>query len=69
MNRPGPEARRAGWVTTAPMPIDDFGGSAVSDGWVFGGYSFSAGQNLDTTYRYTGLETSGRSMRRCPTDT
>ena len=35
------------------MPIDAFGRrSAVSDGWVFGGYSFSAGQNLDTAYKY-----------------
>jgi pimeloyl-ACP methyl ester carboxylesterase len=51
---PAPQASPAGggWVTTAPMPIDAFGASAASRGWVFGGYSFSAGQNLDTAYRY-----------------
>jgi N-acetylneuraminic acid mutarotase len=35
--------------------VDEFGGStADGNGWnfVFGGYSFSAGHNLDTTYGY-----------------
>ena len=49
-SRPAPAG--GGWSTNAPMPIDAFGASAVSDGWVFGGYSFSAGQNLDTAYKY-----------------
>ena len=41
-----------GWDSFAPIPIDEFGGSSVPDGYVFGGYSFSAGQNLDTTYSF-----------------
>jgi hypothetical protein len=41
-----------GWSTRAPMPVDAFGGSAVNGGLVFGGYSFSAEENLDTTYSY-----------------
>ena len=57
MNRPAPPGSPAGggWVTTAPIPIDEFGGSSTEDfqyGYVFGGYSFSAGQNLDTAYKY-----------------
>ena len=39
----------------SPIPVDEFGGS-TADGngynFVFGGYSFGAGHNLDTTYRY-----------------
>ena len=53
MNRPAPAG--GGWHVVTPMPVDEFGGSSLADsryGYVFGGYSFSAGQNLATTYRY-----------------
>jgi Kelch motif len=53
-SRPAPPASPAGGggTTVAPMPVDAFGGSAVNGGLVFGGYSFSTDQNLDTTSSY-----------------
>ena len=58
-----------GWDSFAPIPIDEFGGSSVPDGYVFGGYSFSAGQNLDTTYNFNSSGVAGRNSRRCPMQT
>jgi hypothetical protein len=42
----------AGWNTFTPIPVDEFGGSSIPEGYVFGGYSFSAGQNLATAYSF-----------------
>ena len=33
-----------GWDRMAPIPVDEFGGSSIPNGYVFGGYSFSTGQ-------------------------
>jgi N-acetylneuraminic acid mutarotase len=55
-SRPAPQGSPAGgWNTVEPITVDEFGGSSTSDsryGYIFGGYSFTAGQNLATAYRY-----------------
>src|SRR5438067_620664 len=43
------------WQAVANMPLDFYGGAAVSNGtfaYVAGGYSFSSGQSLSSLYRY-----------------
>ena len=42
-------------MNVAPLPHDLFGGASATDGtylYVFGGYSFTSAQTLNTLYRY-----------------
>ena len=41
-----------GWDSFWSIPIDEYGASSTQDGYVFGGYSFSAGHNLDNAYHF-----------------
>src|SRR6476619_2662734 len=41
-----------GWDSFWSIPIDEYGASSTQEGYVFGGYSFSAGHNLDSAYHF-----------------
>src|SRR5512132_2705358 len=57
------------WQIVAPLPQDLFGGASASDGtyeYVFGGYSFTSIQTLDTVYRYNPATNAWSSLAPLP---
>jgi hypothetical protein len=57
------------WQVVAPLPQDLFGAASASAGgymYVFGGYSFSTAQTLDTVYRYDPVANSWTTLAPMP---
>src|SRR5437870_2766473 len=59
-------------LASAPRPHDLFGGASATDGtylYVFGGYSFTSAQTLNTVYRYNPANDTWSTLAPMPTGT